>query len=354
MPTVGAVVVNYNGGDRILRCLEALRGQTAPLAEIVVVDNGSTDGSLERVRARHPGVRVLPLGENRGLPAARNAGLGELRTDLAFSVDSDVYPAPDCLALLLEAWRQDQPAVVCPRIVLLPGRDLIQCDGASLYFLGTLALRHAYQPASGVPPEGRFVGGCIGACLLLRRDLILEAGGFNELFFFYFEDLELSLKLRARGHRLFCEPRAIAYHDPGSGTPGLSYRGTGAYPARRAYLSMRHRWLAMLIHYRIRTLMILGPALGLYELGTLGFAVRRGWLGAWARAWIWLIGHQREIRSHRRVAQASRTTSDRELLEAGPIPVAPGLLGSAWSRRAAGLFSRLFQGYWTVVRRLVR
>jgi GT2 family glycosyltransferase len=267
-------------------------------------------------------------------------------------VDSDVYPAPDCARRLLLAYEQHGPAVVCPRIVLLPGKDLVQCDGASLYFLGTLALRHAYQPIGGLPDEGRFVGGCIGACLLMRRDLILAAGGFNELFFFYFEDLELSLKLRARGHRMFCEPRAIAYHEQGVGTPGLSYRGAGSYPARRAYLSMRHRWLAMLIHYRARTLMILGPALGLYELGTLGFALRRGWLGAWGSAWIWLIRNRREIRKHRRVAQATRTTSDRELLEAGPIPVAPGLLRSEWSRRAAGVFSRLFQGYWAVVRGL--
>jgi GT2 family glycosyltransferase len=349
---VGAVVVNYNGGDRILRSLQALREQHPPLHEVVVVDNGSTDGSIARIRQTDPAVRIIELGENRGLPAARNAGLRTLTTELALSIDSDVYLDPDCVGRLVAAQERESAEVVCPRIVLLPERSLVQCDGAWLYFLGTLGLRHGSRPLPSLPRETAPVGGCIGACLLMDREPILQAGGFEDLFFFYFEDLEFSLRLRGRGYRFICEPAALAHHDRGEGTPGLSFRGKGSYPLRRAYLSMRHRWLAILIHYRWRTLLVLSPALAIYELATIGFAVRRGWLREWARAWRWLVSHRGEIAGLRRREQAAKVRPDRDLLEAGDLPLAPGTLRSSLGRRMGALLSWTLGAYWKMARGL--
>jgi hypothetical protein len=349
---VGAVVVNYNGGDRILRCLRALRAQTVPLHELVVVDNGSTDGSPEHIRRADPQARVIELGENRGLPAARNAGLRTLTSEVALSIDSDMYLEPDSVGLMLAAQEAESADVVCPRIVLLPERHLIQCDGAWLYFLGTLGLRHGFQPWASLPRQRAVVGGSTGACMLMNRERVLEANGFEELFFFYFEDLEFSLRLRGRGYRFACEPAAIAYHDRGEGTPGLSFRGQGAYPLRRAYLSMRHRWLAMLIHYRWRTLLVLFPALLAYEAATIGLAIRRGWLREWARAWWWLISHRRQIAALRRRERAAKLRRDRDLLEAGRLPLAPGVVVTGRARRATALMSWMFGAYWKVMRGL--
>ena len=118
MPSVSAVVVNFNGGDVILSCLQALYRQDIPLTETIVVDNGSIDGSLDSMRKSFPGVRIVELGENRGPPAARNIGLRLAATDLVLLNTSDVYVAKDGLRHLLEAYRRNQPTVVCPRVLL--------------------------------------------------------------------------------------------------------------------------------------------------------------------------------------------------------------------------------------------
>ncbi len=349
---VGAIVVNHNGGDRILRCLRALRRQHFPLHEVVVVDNGSTDQSPERIRRSDPGVRLIEIGENRGLSAARNVGLRALQSELALSLDCDMYLDPDCVRQLMTARTRYGAAVACPRIVLLPESGVVQCEGAWLYFLGTLGLRHGYRPVGSLPREASPVGACTGACMLMDREQVLQANGFEELFFFYFEDLEFCLRLRGRGARFVCEPGAIAYHDRGEGTPDLSFRGKGIYPLRRAYLSMRHRWLAILIHYRIRTLLVLSPALIAYEVVTVGFAIRRGWLKEWGNAWRWLVSHRAEIAALRRREQAAKVVPDRSLLEAGALPLAPGVITSGPARRMVALLSWVFGAYWRVGRSL--
>jgi GT2 family glycosyltransferase len=349
MSAIGAVVVNYDGGDRVLRCLHALKGQSLALARIVVVDNGSSDGSAEEIARRFPDVELVRLGANRGLPAARNVGLARLATPLALLADADVYLDPDGAERLERARERSGAAVVCPRIVLHPEDDVIQADGATVHFVGTLGLRHGGARLAGASAASELVGASPGGCMLVERATVLEAGGFDESFFFYFEDLEFSLRMRARGHAIACEPAAVARHDRRSGTEGLAFRGRGAYPARRAYLTMRNRLLTVLVHYRARTLAVLAPALLAYEVASLALAVARGAGREWARAWLWQARHAGAIRERRRRAQRLRVRPDRELLAGGPLPLAPGLLRSRVERAAVGALSRALDAYWRLV-----
>jgi GT2 family glycosyltransferase len=230
---------------------------------------------------------------------------------------------------------------------------VVQADGAAIHFLGTMILRHGYQPVATTTTERSVVGGCIGACMLVDRVEVLAAGGFEELYFFYFEDLEFSLRLRAMGHRFLCEPHAEVLHERGAGTPGLSFRGAGAYPLRRARLTMRNRLLTILIHYRLRTLLLLLPALLLYEIATLCVAARRGWLRPWAEAWLWQIRNGRVIAARRRRMRDLRREPDRNLLVGGRLPLAPGVMDKPLERRLVGLLSCIFDGYWCLARRWV-
>ncbi len=351
--TVSAVITNYNGGEKVVTSARCLVAQTVAFAEIIIVDNGSTDGSTGKVKAACPSVVVHETGANNGLPFARNQGLSRAQGDLVLMVDADVYLEPDCLERLLQAYSNHQPAVLCPRIRLIPERDIVQADGAAGHFLGTMTLRHAYTPVTDLDNASGFVDGCIGACMLLERAAVIDAGGFDELYFFYFEDLEFCLRMRTLGKRIYCEPRAVVYHDRGAGTPGLSFRGRGTYPRRRIYLSTRHRIVTMLVHYRLRTLLILAPVLVLYEcVGFLSMIPRRGVL-AWGRAWMWQFANFGEIRRRRHQIQSTRCLSDRELLSGGPIPLAPGFINSRIIGILVNGLSSLFNGYWRVVQRLI-
>ena len=351
--SVSAVVVSYNGGERILNTLQALHDQAVPLAGVTVVDNHSDDGTPERIRERFPAVTVLGMGGNVGLPAARNAGLRHATTDLVLMMDHDVYVDAECVERLVRRYQDGRPTVVCPRVRLIPERAVVQADGAETHFVGTMVLRHAYRPAAELPVAAAPVGGCIGACMLIDRARALAAGGFDELYFFYFEDHEFGLRMRSFGHRVVCEPTAVVYHDRGSGTPGLAFRGRGAYPARRAYITIRNRVLTLLIHFRLRTLLVLAPPLVLYELASVAMAVRQGHGWQWVRAWGWLAANARTVWHRRRRVQRARALRDRDLLIGGPLPLAPGLIRSPAAGAAVRVFSGALDAYWRVARRWV-
>jgi GT2 family glycosyltransferase len=347
------VVVNHNGGDRAVRCLEALSRQTTAPERIVVVDNGSQDGSPERIRTNLPHVEVIELGENRGLPAARNVGLEAVGSDLVLLADADVYLEPDALGRLIAARAATGATVACPRIRLLPERDVVQADGATAHFVGAMTLLNGYRPVDELPAERTRVLGCIGACYLLDRRRVLDAGGFDEAYFFYFEDLEFMLRLGARGHDFVCEPAALVFHDRGEGTAGLSFRGVGTYPLLRAYLSMRHRWFTILVHYRLRTLLLLLPPLALYEVAVVAFALSRGWAGQWIKAWWWQVSNLPTILRRRRVVQRARVRNDRDLLSSGPLPIAPGVIRGPVLAAVVSALSAVLNAYWRVARHVI-
>ena len=139
-PTVGVVVVNYNGGERVLRVLQALEAQSYGLHEILVVDNASSDGTPAAIRARFPAVRLIELPDNLGLSVARNVGLQELHSTLALSLDHDIYVDPECIDLLVRAHLATNATVICPRIRLLPERETVHADGASVRLSGGMWL----------------------------------------------------------------------------------------------------------------------------------------------------------------------------------------------------------------------
>lgn len=349
--SLGALVFSYNSGPRLLQALSALARQLIPLRQVIVVDSGSEDGSPQRAVAEFPSVRLITLNGNPGLPAARNAGLAALQAEFVLMLDADVYVGEDCVARLLEAQRRFDVPVVCPRILLLPERHLVQADGADAHFVGTMSLRHAHQPLAGLPVTACDVGACVGACMLVHRATVIDAGGFDARYFFHFEDLEFGLRMRSLGHRLVCEPTAVVHHDRGEGASGLAFRGSGAYPAHRAYLTARNRLLTIFTHYRIRTLLVLAPALVAYELAALALVLKRGWIGAWLRAWRWQLANRASILERRRWIQQRRIRNDRDILVGGSLPFSAGFVSGPLERVALACLSSALDAYWQLTRR---
>ncbi|MFY9344879.1 MAG: glycosyltransferase family 2 protein, partial [Planctomycetota bacterium] len=279
---VSAIVVNWNGKQYLPACLDALLAQDPAPAEVIVVDNHSTDGSRELLAARYPAVRVLDTGRNAGPCHARNVGAAAAAHELLLFVDNDVVLHPGALRALLACAAADpRAAMVQARSVCGDDPNVVHYDGGDLHFLGTLVLRNWYRPVTEAQAPAGPVGAAIALCFLTRRSVYQAVGGFDENLFILYEDNEFSYKLRMRGHTIWCLPDALCTHL--AGTAGLSVRGEGGYPGRRTFLHSRNRWYVLIACMRWRTFWLTVPAQLVYGVVYAGFGVKRGHLGDWLR-----------------------------------------------------------------------
>ncbi len=351
---VSVVVVNYEGEAYLPDCLDALRAQTFPIDEWIVVDNASQDGSRALLAQRYPDVRVLALDENGGPAPARNAGMRAARNRWVLLVDNDAVLDADVLAKLVPATaphRGRPVAVVQTRNVLHDEPERVHYDGGEFHYAGLLALRNFYRPLDEAEGDGVVpVDGAVSVCLLVDRDVLLEAGGFDERFFILFEDLDLSLRLRLMDFAILSVEDARVRHK--TGTPGISFRQAGRYPSSRVFFHSRNRWMFLAKNYRWRTLLVAAPGLLCYELVWAFFSVRSGGLGSWLRGKLAFFRTLPETLALRRPIQAARRLRDRDLLVGGPLTLAPHLLSKPGPARAAALLDGLLRFWWRCARRL--
>jgi hypothetical protein len=218
-----AVVIPNLDGERLLPgCLDALRAQSRPPEEIVVVDNGSRDRSRELVAARYPEVRLLALACNRGFAGGANAGVLATRAERVAVLNSDARPRADWLELLLAAPAPDH--VWAWGSVLLGPGGRVESAGDGFSDAGYAWKLANGAPADALPPEPYEVFSPPGAAPLFRRDRFFELGGYESGFFAYFEDLDLSYRALLRGWRALMVPGARVEHDLGGSGSGWRRR----------------------------------------------------------------------------------------------------------------------------------
>ena len=206
------IVLNWNGKQWLTPCLTALLGQGLPDVEVVLVDNGSTDGSAELVQARYPTVSVRALGRNIGFAAGNNAGaLGAEARYLVF-LNNDTRVQPGWLQALVAAAEADATVgLATSKIVYADGSGLVDSAGDGyLRCGGAFKIWHG-QPAATAPMGGDVFGAC-GAAFLIRRDLFEALGGFDEDFFVVYEDVDLSFRAQLLGARCRYVPDAVVEH----------------------------------------------------------------------------------------------------------------------------------------------
>jgi len=356
-PVPTLCMINYNGESYLERSLEALTRQTLPVAEVVLVDNASTDGSRHLVESGFPQVRIVAMSENLGAAAARNVALEEAGTDLVLLIDNDVILNPGALEKMVDALRGNPNAVTAMPAILYGGDETtIQYDGAEAHFLGHQSLDHEGVPYGSAPLEDRTLGSLVSACIIVDRSRLPGGHGdglapFDEDFFIYFEDHDFGYRMRAAGRDVLSVPSAFCYH--GQGTPELSIRAIGSYSRRRVFFLIRNRWLFLVKNYSVRTLVILAPMLLAYELVQLGGVVKKGWLREWVRALGWVARRPGSLYRKRRETQRIRRVGDGVLLRNGPIPLRQEATATPLERGLRRLLDSVSGGYWRLVHRLV-
>lgn len=249
---VAAVVLNWNGGDETLACLQSLARVRAPRPVVILADNGSTDGSVERAVAAHPGLVVLRHGSNLGYAGGNNRALrhalDELGADWVCLLNSDVIVAEDTFERLLAAAGASAgdaktgdagPAAavgaagavgaVGPCLLYKDRPDVVWSCGARIgpQLNVTQLLGHGQARRPGPPHPVDYLP---GACLMVCREACDRAGLLDESFFCYLEDADWCVRIRQAGLAVLAVPDAVAWH-------GLSASTGGGYSAGRKYMT---------------------------------------------------------------------------------------------------------------------
>jgi hypothetical protein len=217
-PRVAVVIPNSNGAAWLPGCLDALGAQTFGDHEVILVDNGSDDGSAALVRDRYPQVRVLGLPDRAGFAAAVNTGIGAARGEYVAMLNNDTVARPGWLAALVKTLDESAPEIgaVASKMLSLDDPHLIDDAGDTLSWSSGAAKIGFGEQASGYTDPYEVFSVCAGAALY-RRSFLDDVGGFDERFFAYLEDVDIGLRGRLLGYRYVFEPRAEVLHK-GQGT----------------------------------------------------------------------------------------------------------------------------------------
>lgn len=298
MPKFSVIIVNYNGGDRLRRCLDRLADQQWRDFETIVIDNASGDDSINLAKASRVPFRLIDAGANLGFAAANNCAIREASGAWLVFLNPDAYAEPDWLAELA-AGVERYPGVDAFGSTQINAHDRSLIDGAGdvFHILGVPYRGHFGWPVESLPPEGECFAPC-GAAAVYRKSTFESLGGFDERFFCYGEDVDLGFRLRLQGGRAVQLQRARVLHE-GSGVTGRHSDFT-IYHGHRNRIWTTYKNMPGLLYWSF------WPARRLVDLYLLARSYKVGINGAYRRALKDGYGGLKALREDRRRLQKAR------------------------------------------------
>ena len=306
MPEMSVIVVNWNGKHFLETCLTALRRQTFRDFETILVDNGSTDGSVDYVGALFPDVHVIALSDNRGFAGGNIAGYEQARGELIVLLNNDTETDPHWLEEIHKA-SQDFPRAgsFASKMLLFDDRQRIDNCGFAVTKAGTTVDLGRDEPDGPAWADPRKVFGACGGAAAYRRSMLDDIGFLDPEFFMTFEDLDLSFRGQLQEYDCVFIPRAIVYHRLGA----TRKKNT----AQDAFFSQRNIELAYLKNMPLG--MILGslPQRLAYELGGAAYFTRLGVGTAFFKAKLDTLRRLPSMLRKRKEIQRRRTLTNEQL-----------------------------------------
>ncbi len=331
------MVLAYRDEPWLEQCVESVLASQGVEADVVVVDNGCTDGGVDRLRGR-AGVTILQPGRNLGFAGGCNLGAAHATGEVLALVNGDAMVAPDGLARLAETALKLDVGIATASIRLAEDPDRLNSAGNDIHFLGFSWSGHFGKRATAMP-EQRDVFGASGAALAMRRQLWEEMAGFDEAYFAYHEDAELSVRCWQRGLRVVFVPEAVVIHRYEFSRNPLKFE-----------LVERNRLLLVLTVLEARTLALLAPGLAAAEVGMVAVSLKNAWWRQKLAGWGWLWRNRSHVLERRRRLQGERMVADRALASLFATRIEPGNYSVSSGLRALDV---LLATYWKLVSRWV-
>jgi GT2 family glycosyltransferase len=321
LPAASVIIVNYNGERLLHDCLTSLNAQSWRDFEVILVDNASTDNSLQAAQALMPAIRLVPLRENRGFAGGNNAGYREAHGKYIVLINNDTECAPGFLEELIRtAESQPRAGMLAPKILNFFDRTLIDSVGGLLIGPDGIGMgRGRGERDTGQYDALQEILMPSGCAALYRREMLEETGFFAEDFFAYCEDCDLGLRAVWAGWNAMSAPDAVIFHKYSA--------SSSSYSAFKMFLVERNHYYLALKNFTLSMLLAL-PFWTAYRYLLMAYAVLCGagkgrargsepiskLLGAFIKGhWLALTGIFRQLRSRPKVKRITAREFKRRL-----------------------------------------
>jgi len=306
-PLVSCIVVTYNSQEYLKKCLTALQKVTYSNLEILVIDNQSTDKSLIIAQKFSPKIHVFVNSKNEGYAGGHMTGIKKARGKYFFLLNPDTFVRPDFLEPLVDAAEKNKKiAAVQPLVYLTNQPKTINLSGKVPHYLGFDWLRD-YE-ANEVRESGQILS-FSGSGILLSAESMVQVGGLDSTYFMYYEDSDLSWRLRMNGFILWYCAESVIYHDY-KFLPDEKYQAL----TQKLFWAERNRIYTILKNYSLSSLVLFAPIFFFMEFGLLVYFTTKGWLKIKLNSYVSLWSSRQELKLSRANVQVMRTVEDRDLI----------------------------------------
>jgi len=347
--SVAIIIVCFNGREFLKDCLSSLNSAAYSYGDfkIIVVDNASTDGSLEYVRKNFSNIVLIENSYNAGFVGGNNVGIRHALNEgfeYVYLLNQDTVVRPDFLERAIDTLKKDpQNGCVQSMLMLWPDKDKVNSWGNEIHYLG-FAYSGGYGEEARCVDE-REIAYASGAACLFSADALKSVGVFNEEFFMYHEDVDLGWRMWLFGFRVLVAPNSVVYH---------KYEFSRSM--KKYYWMERNRMMVVFQNYSLATIAIIFPIFLINEVAMLAYSLLSGtWRQAF-RARLYFLSFRRilgVIRTRRRV-QKGRKRDDREI-----VRLFTGIIAFQGGENYAGsfvtkyIFNPIVSAYWHVAKKII-
>lgn len=306
LPKASVIIVNTNELHHLEKCLPTVFILDYPDYEVLVIDNVSTDGSIEYIQTNFPQARIVRNRQNLGYTGANNVGFQTAAGEFIAVLNPDTQVQPGWLKDSISALNANPNAgLATPKILLTDKPSRINTCGNVITFTGLTFCRGLDEPADNYSmPE--VVPAVSGAAFVIRKAVLEQIGGFDERFFMYYEETDLSLRASLAGFTCLYVP-----------TSGIFHKYSFRYSAGKCFYQERNRYFALLKTFKWKTLLVLLPTLFIGEMVAWGYSILKGpgHVHSKFRTYIWLFKNRRLLIEARKATQKLRRVDDKTILK---------------------------------------
>ncbi|MCK4817498.1 glycosyltransferase [bacterium] len=345
MKKIPVFIINYNGKQTILETIKSIYGMHGVQVEIQVLDDCSTDESLQLITENYPEIKIHRQPVNTKKPnLLRNQALKLADSKYVYITDNDIKYDPGCLAEMLKVMEENPSVVACiPRLMYWDDPKRTYLAGSKVHFLGASIAGHRDEIIEDTATEPTLSTG--GGNALLDRGEVLQLGGFDQDYLHgWGEDGEFYQRIMLAGYQSLYVPTAFGYHED----------KLNEFRPARALGQIFNRWQYIISHYSIATILIVMPALLLYEIMQLLFMLYKGLFPIYLKGNALAIKNIFHILKKRKKIQKLKRNSDKNILFSGELYLAPSLIKkNKVLRKLLNSISFVFAIYWKAAKRII-